>query len=83
MATFQAADTNQDGNLNKAEYDDFTTKMTENAKARFGKAAELSAEDKDYFFGMMNSINPDTDGWGMAEMGLMMAAAARRKAEGN
>lgn len=33
-ATFQAADTNQDGRLDRAEFEDFMTKLGQNSAAR-------------------------------------------------
>merc|ERR1712134_200562 len=83
MATWGAADTDGDGLISRSEYDAFIDMMTQNGKARFGKAVEVSAADRDYMFELSNKINPDTNGFGMGEMGLFRAAQEKFKAEGN
>ena len=56
---------------------------TANGKNRFGKAVELSEEDKDFMFEHLNKINSDTNGFSLSELGLMGAAHKRYKDEGN
>merc|ERR1712146_645022 len=83
MATWGAADTDGDGLINRTEYNSLMDMMTANGKNRHGKGLEFSTEDKDYMFDLMNKINPETDGFGMADLGGFGPAREKWVAEGN
>ena len=53
--------------------------MGQNSQARFGKKVEMDAAVRDQMYNWSNTINPDTDGFGMGEMGLFRAAQQRYK----
>ena len=75
-ATFQAADTNNDGLLNLAEFMDFSSKSKENEKARFnGKCFEYTEEISKASWEIINTFNPDTDGVSFEDLQLYDAAS--------
>ena len=69
QATFNAADTNQDGLLDRNEMHDFMAKGYQNAVARGTPARDpsnMSDEEKDAFYAAMNSLS-DAEGVSMGE----------------
>ena len=57
-ATFQSADTNGDGMLVRAEFEDFMIKLGQNAAARgvpHQADSDYSAEEKDEIFAIFNA----------------------------
>ena len=79
QATFTAADTNNDGLLDLAEFKDFRSKSEANNTARGGFNPTMSEEDIEAAYNIHNSGNPDKDGVALADifanMGVMMATA--------
>ena len=64
-ATFAAADTNNDGVLDRAEFEDFMLKMSQNSAARnipFQSHDDYSAEEKDGVFALFDNFNGETQG---------------------
>ena len=84
MATFQAADTNQDGLLDKTEFADFMGKMSQNATAR-GVAAmsesDVDEEMKEKVWGFFNGQTAGTDGVSAADVGAAIQAIGTRTRE--
>ena len=83
MATFQAADTNQDGVLDMAEFTDFMGKMSQNAKARGVPA--MSEEDvddatKEAVWGLFNGES-EGDGVKPADIGAVIQKIGARTRE--
>merc|ERR1712196_28946 len=83
MATWGAADTDQNGLIDRTEYNSLVDMMVANAKARHGKDAKPTDEDKDFMYDLMNKITPDIDGISMMDMGILKAGGERYAAEGN
>ena len=76
MATFSAADANQDGKLDRAEFTDFMIKLGQNAAARgvpAQKPEDVTDEQKDQIWAYFNSISGD-DGVTAADFGQAVAA---------
>ena len=68
-ATFQASDTNNDGLLDAAEFEDFMGKISQNAAARGAPTMDTSAasaELKEKAYALFNS-NSDGDGISQAD----------------
>ena len=83
MATFQAADTNQDGVLDKAEFADFMGKMSQNAQARGIPSmteADVDEEGKDQVWGFFNGQS-EGDGVKPADVGAAIQAIGARTRE--
>ena len=81
--TFQAADTNADGVLDKAEFTDFMGKMSENAKARGVPAmseADVDDATKDSVWGFFNGQS-EGDGVKPADIGTAIMAIGARTRE--
>ena len=72
--TFAAADTNQDGLLDLAEYKDFQAKSYANGVARDGKAAEFTEAQLEFMYEHFNKANPDVDGLSMVDLALSIQA---------
>ena len=82
-ATFQAADTNQDGVLDKAEFADFMNKMSQNAKARGVPAMsedDVDEATKDAVWGLFNGES-DGDGVKPADVGAVIMKIGARTRE--
>lgn len=57
-ATFQAADTNQDGRLDRSEFEDFMGKLAQNSAARnvpFQPQDQFSDEEKDGVYALFDA----------------------------
>ena len=83
-ATFQAADTNADGLLDQAEFQDFMTKVGQNASARnvpFPAVGDVSDEIKQATFEVFNGITADSAGVSLADFGKATAAIYQKMQE--
>ena len=83
-ATFQAADTNADGLLDRTEFEDFMGKLAANSVARdvpFQPQDSYSAEEKDAVFGVFNATNAETDGINANDFFATMAAITAKMQE--
>ena len=61
-ATFSSADTDADGKLNRAEFEDFITKLGQNAAARgvpHQPDSDYSAEEKDGIYALFDAQGPE------------------------
>ena len=68
-ATFGSSDTNQDGRLDRAEFEDFMGKLAQNSQARnvpFQPHDQFSAEEKDGMYALFNGKSAE-DGITMDE----------------
>ena len=83
MTTWKTADTDEDGSINRTEYNALCDMMASNSKARWGKAVELTDADKDEMYALMNKLNPDTEGFTMAELAMFGPAREKAKAAGD
>ena len=73
-ATFQAADANQDGVLDKAEFTDFMGKLGQNAAARgvpHMSVDGVSDDVKEAVWAVFNGQTEGTDGVSMADFGAV------------
>ena len=76
VATFGAADANQDGRLDRAEFTDFMVKLGQNAAARdvpHQKPEDVTDEQKDQVWAYFNSLSAE-DGVAAADFGQAVAA---------
>mmetsp|Transcript_27882 Transcript_27882/g.34615 ORF Transcript_27882/g.34615 Transcript_27882/m.34615 type:complete len:136 (-) Transcript_27882:88-495(-) len=83
MATFQAADTNQDGLLDITEFEDFMTKLSQNATARgipTMSPADIDEEMKQKVWGLFNAEG-SADGVSPADVGAVIQKVAARTRE--
>ena len=81
--TFGAADTNQDGRLDRAEFEDFISKIGQNLQARnvpFHPQDQFSAEEKDGVYAIFNSKSAE-DGITMQEFSATMKDIQAKIAE--
>ena len=82
-ATFQSADTDADGFLNRAEFEDFVTKLGQNAAARgvpHQPQEDYSAEEKDGIFALFDAAGPEA-GVSSADFFTIMSQVAAKVRE--
>ena len=84
-ATFQAADADQDGKLNKAEFVDFSKKQEANGKAQGWHVADSTDAEIDEWWAAMTEITGDATGLKKEDydalQGQMMQAFAEKMGE--
>ena len=83
-ATFAASDTNGDGMLTIVEFEDFMTKLGQNATARGvpnQPDSEYSDEEKEQVYGHFNAVSADTTGVSMTDFFAVMGAMKVKMAE--
>lgn len=88
VATFGAADSNQDGLLDKAEFTDMMEKLAQNAGARgcpHMNVADVDEESKEAIWAFFNGQTEGTDGVSAMDFGVaaMAIAAKTREMRGN
>ena len=80
-ATFGSADTNSDGLLDRAEFEDFMVKLGQNSAARgvpHQPHADYSDEEKNAVYALFNAKNGDADGVSQADFfATMMEITAK------
>ena len=79
-ATFQSADTDADGKLNRAEFDDFMTKLIQNLTARgvpHQPQADYSAEEHDGIYALFDAQGPEPGVTVADFFGIMTQVAAK------
>ena len=83
LATFQANDTNADGLLNRAEFDNFVKAMGQNAAAR-GLPVEdydsLSEELKEKWYAVFAAYNTEANGVSMTSFDAAFKAISEKMA---
>ena len=83
-ATFQAADTDADGFLNRAEFEDFLLKLGQNAAARgvpHQPHTDYSDEEKDGIFALFDAASPNDAGVSPADFFTIMAQVTAKLRE--
>ena len=83
QATFKAADADEDGKLNKAEFIDFSRKQESTAKAQGWHVVESTDAEIDQWWDAMTSITGDKEALSKADYdalyGAMMEAYAAKQ----